>query len=206
MGYAYGLRIGRKALLGASFVLTLGVLIANSISLSFQRKNALPMHGVKGSSGWTMFVTVVGIIAIPIIALPTRLQKHVNRTGIELSALAVLTLFWFIASIAMATKSGEKSCMSRRLCHRVRAATAFSWLTFFAMFGCTVTVGLIARLQAKLGMPLFSSYTSDIQGDESNPEVAHAHLHASSIEKIFGLGDDSLYNSQYVATPENVAG
>ncbi|KAI8323767.1 hypothetical protein GQ54DRAFT_309863 [Martensiomyces pterosporus] len=190
MGTLYRLGIMRKAFIATGCIMVSAVLVANSMALSYLDNKLSGTRSIQGASGWTMFVTIVTLIMLPLLL--TRwagVQRVVNRTGVELIILAVLSLFWFISGIALAAKSGEYSCLSRRLCHRVRAATAFSWLTFFVLLAAMAVVGLIARVQVKLGLPVFAAYSFDVEGDEVADQQQRRAMQSASVPAApFGRG------------------
>ncbi|KAJ2182661.1 hypothetical protein EV180_001108 [Coemansia sp. RSA 518] len=213
MGSWHKLTLLRKAAICTSIALAFATLVADATVLSSLNKYSIHGSPLRGASGWTMFVTVISLIFLPLLL--TRLeqiQRWVNRTGVELVILSVFTLFYFISGIVLASKSSNKYCFTSTLCHRVRAATAFCWLAFFALVVAMSVVGLIARTQSKLGLPLFTAYSFDIEGQDITPAPVASHdMHAAALslggthfsgnnvasQSAIGTGEKHAYPSEY---------
>ncbi|KAJ1665814.1 hypothetical protein IW140_002895 [Coemansia sp. RSA 1813] len=181
----------RKLCISASAVLALAVLVADATVLSFLSTKGLHIGSIQGVAGWTMFAAVFSLLLLPLLLTNSmKVQRWVNRTGIELGILALLTLFYFISGIILASKSSNKKCIADTLCMRIRVCTAFAWLTFFALLAAMTTVGLVAHVQARLGLPLFTAYSFDVEGEELNgPPPAHdMHAAATSIGGAYFSG------------------
>ncbi|KAJ2766738.1 hypothetical protein IWQ57_004244, partial [Coemansia nantahalensis] len=102
------------------------------------------------------------------------IQRRVNRTGTELAIMGTLALFYFIAGIVLASQAADRWCLTDALCHRTRAATAFCWLAVAALVAGLGVLGLIARVQSRLGLPLFTAYAFDIEGQDIAPPLQPA--------------------------------
>ncbi|KAJ1901722.1 hypothetical protein LPJ66_000571 [Kickxella alabastrina] len=203
MGNWYQLGLLRKVSICLATTLVLAVLIADATALSEINKGYFYKSSVRGACGWTMFVAIVSLTTLPLLLTRSmQLQRLLNRTGIELSILATLTLFYFISGIALATKTGVKSCLTKQLCHRVKASTALSWLTFFTLFVAMMAVAMIARVQSRLGLPIFSAYSFDIEGQDLSPVPTAAHnVHAASV-----VGGASYYSAAAEQVHQSPAG
>ncbi|KAJ2546819.1 hypothetical protein EV175_005461, partial [Coemansia sp. RSA 1933] len=152
----------------------------------------LHVSAISGICGWTMFSAVITVLLIPLLLTRSMLiQRWVNRTGVELGILALLTLFFFISGIVLASKSSNIKCIADTLCLRIRVSAAFAWITFFVLLGAMTTVGLVARVQTRLGLPLFSAYAFDVEGEELNgpPPVQDMHAAAASIGGAYYAND-----------------
>ncbi|KAJ2158891.1 hypothetical protein GGF46_003436 [Coemansia sp. RSA 552] len=176
------LRVYRLAALWAAVGVVVGAFIADATILAYLNSNSINSNPVRAASGWTMFVAVVSLLALPLLLTRVeRIQRWVNRTGVELAILGLLTLFFFISGIVLATKSGDHSCVTSGLCSRIRATTAFSWLAFFALLVALTVVGLVARVQSRLGLPLFTAYSFDVEGEEITPPAPNSDMHAAAM-------------------------
>ncbi|KAJ1645775.1 hypothetical protein LPJ64_002668 [Coemansia asiatica] len=165
MGW-HRLSVARKATICVSAVLSLGLLICTATAIS-EIRNFKHKPSVQHSVGWTLFVSLISLLVLPLLLTRSlRIQRLLNRTGVELSILGLLTLFYFISGITLATKSSVGSCITNTLCHRVRACTGFAWLLFMVLLGAMVSLCMIARVQSRLGLLIFSAYSFDIDGQE----------------------------------------
>ncbi|KAJ1798752.1 hypothetical protein LPJ59_002291 [Coemansia sp. RSA 2399] len=172
----------RKLFISASAFLALGVLAADATVLSFLNTKGFHVSSIEGIGGWTMFTAVISLLILPLLLTNSmKVQRWVNRTGIELGILALVTLFYFISGIVLASKSSNIKCVADKLCLRIRVSTAFAWITFFVLLAAMTTVGLVAHVQARLGLPLFTAYSFDVEGEELNgPPPAH-DMHAAAV-------------------------
>ncbi|KAJ1854920.1 hypothetical protein GGH12_003981 [Coemansia sp. RSA 1822] len=213
MGNWHKLTLLRKVAICSAIALVFAALVADATVLASLNKYSIHGSPIRGAAGWTMFVVVVSLIFLPLLL--TRLeqvQRWVNRTGVELVILGVFTLFYFISGIVLAAKSSNKYCLASTLCHRVRAATAFCWLAFFALVVAMGVVGLIARTQSRLGLPLFTAYSFDVEGQDITPAPAASHdMHAAALslggthfsgnavasQSALGTGEKHAYPSEY---------
>ncbi|KAJ2452777.1 hypothetical protein EV183_002675 [Coemansia sp. RSA 2336] len=175
----------RKLTLFSAIVLICAAFVSDATVLAYINSNSIRGSPIKGAAGWTMFVAVISLLLLPLLLTRSeKIQRWVNRTAIELIVLGVLTLFYFISGIVLATKTGDSSCMIKTLCRRVKAATAFCWLAFFVLVGAMLVVGLVARVQSRLGLPLFTAYSFDVEGQEITPAVpvgASHDMHAAAL-------------------------
>ncbi|KAJ2077886.1 hypothetical protein H4R24_004852 [Coemansia sp. RSA 988] len=192
------LTVLRKVAIIASFVLAAGAFISDATVLAYMDKNSIQGRPVKGAAGWTMFATVSSLLVLPLLLTrSSRFQRWLNRTAIELVILGVFTLLYFISGIVLASKSGDRSCLTSMLCRRIKATTAFCWIAFAALILALVVVGLIARAQSRLGLPLFTAYSFDVEGEEITPPVpANSHdMHAAAMS----IGGAYMGNNSSVA-------
>ncbi|KAJ1731300.1 hypothetical protein LPJ72_004015 [Coemansia sp. Benny D160-2] len=174
----------RKALIAASAVAACGVLASDAAVLAYLDKYHVHGGPIRGASGWTMFAAVISLLILPLLLTRwARVQRRINRTGVELALLALLALLFFIAGIVLATRARPARCVIGALCTRIRVATAFAWLAFGVLVAALATVALVARVQARLGLPLFSAYSFDVEGDElvSPPPIHDMHAAAVNI-------------------------
>ncbi|KAJ2782542.1 hypothetical protein GGI15_002879 [Coemansia interrupta] len=206
--YQFGLM--RKVAIVLATALIFGVFIADATALSEINSFKSAPGSVRGACGWTMFVAIVSLLTLPLMLTPSmRIQRIFNRTGIELCILGLLTLFYFISGITLATKSNSHACLTNKLCSRVRATTALSWLTFFVLLVAMTAVAMIARVQSRLGMPIFSAYSFDVEGQEGRPYDMHNVGGASQYGSHFGnvhqqpITSDKPYGE--VAVPQATA-
>ncbi|KAJ2785134.1 hypothetical protein H4R18_000722 [Coemansia javaensis] len=184
MGGWHRLTALRKVGIAAALVASVAAFAADVAVLAYLNGNALRMAAVKGAAGWALFAALVSGATLPLLVTRAgRVQRRVNRTAVELAILGTLALFHFIAGTVLATKAGDASCLIGRLCHRVRAATGFSWIALAALAGTLVVVGLIARVQSRLGLPLFAAYSFDIEGQDITPAVppGSRDMHAAAL-------------------------
>ncbi|KAJ1645776.1 hypothetical protein J3B02_003650, partial [Coemansia erecta] len=107
----------------------------------------------KGAAGWTMFVTVVGLITIPLImfgnimvSLGFNFIQPLNRILHELIVVVTLDVFYFVAGIVMANYAGGGGCGGSSVCSKFKAATAFPWLSFFVLLVQSVVLGLLLHI------------------------------------------------------------
>ncbi|KAJ2616335.1 hypothetical protein H4S08_000829 [Coemansia sp. RSA 1365] len=192
------LTVLRKVAIALSFALAAGAFIADATVLAYLDKYFIRGRPVNGVAGWTMFATVSSLVVLPLLLTrSSRIQRWLNRTAIELAILGVFTLFYFISGIVLASKSGDRSCLTSILCQRVKATAAFCWVAFAALILALIVVGLIARAQSRLGLPLFTAYSFDIEGEEITPPVpAGSHdMHAAAMS----IGGAYLGNNSSVA-------
>ncbi|KAJ2694495.1 hypothetical protein H4R19_005911 [Coemansia spiralis] len=166
----------RKICIGAAIVLSAGALVANAMVLGYLSSHFQLSSGkVHAASGWALFVAVVSLLMLPLLLTRAeRIQRVLNRTGTELTILGTLTLFYFIAGIVLATRAIERWCFTNALCNRTKAAAAFCWLAFIALLMALAVLGLIARVQSRLGLPLFTAYAFDIEGQDIAPPLQPA--------------------------------
>ncbi|KAI9502407.1 hypothetical protein GGI25_004693 [Coemansia spiralis] len=140
------LKILRFYLYITALVFVVIVLITDAVSLS--KLDKYPSGYVsehKGAAGYTMFVTLASLILIPLITFGHHLAVFavLSRVLHELILNAVLAVFWFVAGCVMANYSGGGGCYGSSLCSSFRAATAFSWLTFFVLLAQIVFLVLV---------------------------------------------------------------
>ncbi|KAJ1832992.1 hypothetical protein IWW55_002984 [Coemansia sp. RSA 2706] len=206
MGSWHRLTLLRPAAISAAIALVFAALVADATVLAYLNGNGIHSGPISGAGGWAMFASVVSLVALPLLLTrAARVQRWVNRTGVELAILATCALFFFIAGIVLAAKAGDSKCVTRTLCRRVRAATAFCWLALAALVGALGVVALVARVQSRLGLPLFTAYAFDVEGQEIT-QAAPRDMHAAALalggaapaEKPPGAYNAYEYGSAYM--------
>ncbi|KAJ2019330.1 hypothetical protein GGI14_001674 [Coemansia sp. S680] len=113
----------------------------------------------------------------------------------------------------LSSKSGTQSCVASTLCKRVRVAVAFAWLTCAGLLAAIVTVGVIGREQAKLGLDWYHVYSYDVDGTnlprQPPPGANNDNIRGNVLEIGPGLGESLLQlsrkklGSRYVALEPN---
>ncbi|PIA14192.1 hypothetical protein COEREDRAFT_82873 [Coemansia reversa NRRL 1564] len=130
----------------------------------------------RGATGYTMFVTLATLLLIPLIAFSTLLANRglgftskLTTVINEVVIASVFTVLWFVAGVVMAVKS-RGSCLGFSFCHKLKAATAFAWLPFFAFLFLTIALVLIMRSVRANG----GSLNTPTHAIENNMEAGHS--------------------------------
>lgn len=149
------LKLARFSLYMGALVLIVIVLITDAVTLAAFKD--IHIHGytvefghIKGAGGYTMFVTVLSLIILPFLAfgnlLASRgigLAEKLNAILHELAAVGFFVLLWFISAVVLSVYA----CTGGSACSKISAATAFSWLTFFAL---AIQAGVLTMLLMKV--------------------------------------------------------
>ncbi|KAJ1931664.1 hypothetical protein GGF37_007314, partial [Kickxella alabastrina] len=110
------LNLARFSLYIAAIVLAVIEFIVDAVALAALNNFGLS-SGPVGAAGWTMFVTIISLLILPILAFGNVLTRknikfvHLfNRILYELIIVGTLCLFLFISGIVMANYAGSGGC------------------------------------------------------------------------------------------------
>ncbi|KAJ2077885.1 hypothetical protein H4R24_004851 [Coemansia sp. RSA 988] len=177
------LRLLRYSLYLGIIVLAVIELIVDAVAIAGVNDLDLSeLSGQKGAAGYTMFVTLATLLVIPLVAFSTLLANRgvgfagkLNLIVTELAISSFFTVMWFIAGVVMAVKS-RGSCFGYSFCKKLKAATAFAWLPFFAFLFLTLTLLLIWRIIRSNG----GSLSTPTHALDSNMEAGHPSVAAAA--------------------------
>ncbi|KAJ2338533.1 hypothetical protein IWW50_006678 [Coemansia erecta] len=155
----------------------------------------------KGAAGYTMFVTLITLLFIPVLTFANVLSNRgvnaaakLNHISHELSVASFFTVLWFIAGVTMAVYAGDGDCFGLSVCKKFKAATAFAWFPFFVFLLLTsVLVIIMLRIRANGGSMKTPAY--EVDGDiESQPAAPPQHVDVDPYAQS-PKGENSYYNS-----------
>ncbi|KAJ2452776.1 hypothetical protein EV183_002674 [Coemansia sp. RSA 2336] len=200
------LRLLRYSLYLAAITLAVVELIVDAVALAAlndtYRGISFSFPDEKGAAGYTMFVTIVTLLFIPVVTFANVLANRgfgiaarFNQILTELAVTAFFLVLWFVAGVVMATYAGRYECIGFSLCGKFKAATAFAWLPFFVFLAQTaVLVLILLRIRANGGN--LKSMTHDIDGDAGLPTaVAAPPQHVETPYAQPKDNEGSYYNS-----------
>ncbi|KAI7827205.1 hypothetical protein BX661DRAFT_182862 [Kickxella alabastrina] len=172
------LNLARFSLYIAAIVLAVIEFIVDAVALAALNNFGLS-SGPVGAAGWTMFVTIISLLILPILAFGNVLTRknikfvHLfNRILYELIIVGTLCLFLFISGIVMANYAGSGGCFGISVCSKFKAATAFPWLSFFVLLVLSVVLTLMLLKVRKSGGDIKAALSYEIQ--DEYPAVAAA--------------------------------
>ncbi|KAJ2850811.1 hypothetical protein IWW36_001626 [Coemansia brasiliensis] len=200
------LRLLRYSLYLTAITLAVIELIVDAVALAAlndtYRGFSFSFTNEKGAAGYTMFVTIVTLLFIPIVTFANILVNRgfgaaarFNQILTELSNTVFFLVLWFIAGVVMAVYAGSGDCFGFSVCKKFKAATAFAWLPFFVFLAQTaVLVLILLRIRANGGN--MKSMTHDIDGDAGLPTaVAAPPQHVETPYSQPNKGEGAYYNS-----------
>ncbi|KAJ2741837.1 hypothetical protein GGI20_004910 [Coemansia sp. BCRC 34301] len=203
------LKLARFYLYIAAIVLTVVTFIVDAVSLASLKSIYVGFYTYsfssnKGAAGFTMFVTIVSLFLIPSLAFGNVLARKgmafaetLNRILYELISVSVLGLFWFIAACVMASYASV-DCYGSSICGKFSAATAFTWLTFVAVLGLAVVLGLMLHVVRTSNGNIKETLSYNIDGEyatRTNAAPTGAGLESHPYPGATAAGGNSYYNS-----------
>ncbi|KAJ2547448.1 hypothetical protein EV175_005219 [Coemansia sp. RSA 1933] len=212
------LRGVRFYLYTSAILLVVIELIVDALSLSSinDLADALPsgyggsaVSHIRGAAGYTMFVTLVTLLLVPVIAFGGMIASRgfqmaamLNRVLLEISTVSLLMLFWFVSGCVMANYSGGGSCGSSSLCQRFRAATAFAWLLFFNLLAeVGILVLILLKIRSNSG-DIKTAYTFEVEDISATPVMAAGPIHSDQPYPQSARAEESYYdNNPKVSMP-----
>ncbi|KAJ2158890.1 hypothetical protein GGF46_003435 [Coemansia sp. RSA 552] len=172
------LRVLRYSLYLGIIFLAVIELIVDAVALGGLNSQGglVSLSAERGAAGYTMFVTILTLLVIPLVAFGTLLASmgmgfasSVNRIGTELSVAGAFTVLWFVSGVVMAVKA-DVNCRGVSVCQKFKAATAFAWIPWLFFVGLSgVLVLILMRIRASGGN--MQSLAYDIDGEANQPQV-----------------------------------